>query len=40
MSGHLKDLVPELNLVEAELRGFAFEGAAMGLALLDTIIPW
>ncbi len=29
-----------LAAVEAELRGFAFEGAAMGLALLDCFTPW
>lgn len=29
-----------LNSIEAEWRGFAFEGAAMGLALLDTLTPW
>src|SRR6185503_15608333 len=29
-----------LATVEAELRGFAFEGAAMGLALLDYFTPW
>ncbi|MFH7029539.1 MAG: DUF1702 family protein [Heteroscytonema crispum UTEX LB 1556] len=29
-----------LNQVEPELRGFAFEGAAMGLALLDVLPPW
>jgi enediyne biosynthesis protein E3 len=37
------DLVPlahRLANVEAELRGFAFEGAAMGLALLDCFTPW
>src|SRR5688500_18810749 len=28
-------LVQRLERVDAELRGFAFEGAAMGLALLD-----
>jgi hypothetical protein len=36
-------LVPlerRLSAVEAELRGFAFEGAAMGLALLDCFTPW
>ena len=32
--------VPELKRVEAEFRGFAFEGAAMGLALLDRLTPW
>jgi len=29
-----------LNSVALELRGFAYEGAAMGLALLDTLTPW
>ncbi len=33
-------LAARLNSVDAELRGFAFEGAAMGLALLDTLTPW
>ena len=30
----------DLSLMEPELRGFAFEGAAMGLALLDFLTPW
>jgi hypothetical protein len=34
------DLASALNSVELELRGFAFEGAAMGLALLDVLTPW
>lgn len=29
-----------LATVDGELRGFAFEGAAMGLALLDCVTPW
>ncbi|PWU10156.1 MAG: hypothetical protein C5B50_26070 [Verrucomicrobia bacterium] len=29
-----------LEVVSPELRGFAFEGAAMGLALLDRLTPW
>jgi len=33
-------LAQRLNLVDLELRGFSFEGAAMGLALLDLITPW
>src|SRR5919202_3576900 len=33
-------LVTELNAVDLELQGFAFEGAAMGLALLDYLTPW
>src|ERR1700754_721834 len=33
-------LARRLSVVEIELRGFAFEGAAMGLALLDCFTPW
>ncbi len=33
-------MVPKLEAVEREFRGFAFEGAAMGLALLDWLTPW
>ena len=33
-------LVKNLNETEANYRGFAFEGAAMNLALLDYLIPW
>ena len=33
-------LARRLATVEAETRGFAFEGAAMGLALLDCLTPW
>ena len=33
-------LAERLNSGDAELRGFAFEGAAMGLALLDALTPW
>ncbi len=33
-------LAQRLADVEEELRGFAFEGAAMGLALLDYFTPW
>jgi len=32
-------LIAQLNTVSPEWRGFAFEGAAMGLALLDGLIP-
>src|ERR1051325_72131 len=31
---------PALEEVDRELRGFAFEGAAMGFALLDWLTPW
>jgi hypothetical protein len=34
------DLAAALKAVETDLRGFAFEGAAMGLALLDFLTPW
>ena len=33
-------LARRLATVDAELQGFAFEGAAMGLALLDCLTPW
>lgn len=33
-------LAQRLDQVQIELRGFAYEGAAMGLALLDHITPW
>src|SRR6185295_8728047 len=33
-------LARRLETVETDLRGFAFEGAAMGLALLDYFTPW
>ena len=33
-------LARRLTTVETELRGFAFEGVAMGLSLLDCCTPW
>jgi len=36
----LAPLAQRLAKVETEFRGFAFEGAAMGLALLDCFTPW
>jgi|SRR5215213_2272639 len=36
----LHDLEEGLNSVESEFRGFAFEGAAMGLTLLGRLLPW
>jgi enediyne biosynthesis protein E3 len=33
-------LVPRLNALDPELHGFAYEGAGMGLAALDSIAPW
>ncbi|MBK8269993.1 MAG: DUF1702 family protein [Planctomycetes bacterium] len=34
------ELVFELDRIGADLRGFAYEGAAMALALLDLLTPW
>lgn len=34
------ELVSRLNEVNSDMRGFAFEGAAMSLALLDMLTPW
>jgi hypothetical protein len=39
-SGSICELESKLSGVELELRGFAFEGAAMALALLDRLTPW
>jgi enediyne biosynthesis protein E3 len=39
-SGSVRELEFCLDQVEPERRGFAFEGAAMGLALLDLLTPW
>ena len=36
----LSVLATQLNSVDQALRGFAFEGAAMGLTLLDSVTPW
>lgn len=36
----LADLVPRLNKVPIELRGYAYEGAAIGLTGLDCFMPW
>ena len=36
----LDNLLSRLQAVEAESCGFAFEGAAMGLFLLDQLTPW
>jgi enediyne biosynthesis protein E3 len=33
-------LASRLNELEPELRGFAYEGAGMGLTLLDRLTPW
>lgn len=36
----MSELIFSLNRIANEFRGFAFEGAAMALALLDSLIPW
>ncbi len=36
----LESLVPRLDTVPLELRGYAYEGAAMGLTGLDCLLPW
>ena len=36
----LPSLVARLDTVAPDHRGFAYEGAAMGLALLDELTPW
>jgi enediyne biosynthesis protein E3 len=33
-------LVPRLNAIDVEWRGIAYEGAGMGLMLLDSLGPW
>src|SRR5215510_6784093 len=35
-----RPLARRLETVESDTRGFAFEGAAMGLALIDCVTPW
>ncbi|HEX3130552.1 MAG TPA: DUF1702 family protein [Thermoanaerobaculia bacterium] len=35
-----EDLAARLGEIPAEVSGFAFEGAGMALALLDTLTPW
>jgi len=37
---HPDQLVPKLDQIDLEFRGFAYEGAAMGLALFDRLTPW
>ena len=38
--GRLEKLIPILNATEPEVRGFAYEGAALGLVALDSLLPW
>ena len=39
-SDNLQTLTQHLDYLEAEWRGFAFEGAAMALTLMDHLFPW
>jgi hypothetical protein len=39
-SSRFEKLVPQLDLTPLELRGYAYEGAAMGLTGLDCVLPW
>lgn len=39
-SSRFEKFVPQLEKVELEFRGYAYEGAAMGLTGLDCILPW
>jgi hypothetical protein len=40
LSEHDRNLICYLDAIEVELRGFAYEGAAMGLSLLGYLAPW
>ncbi|HEY1349649.1 MAG TPA: DUF1702 family protein [Ktedonobacteraceae bacterium] len=39
-SSNFETMVARLNTFDVELRGFAYEGAGIGLAALDTLLPW
>jgi hypothetical protein len=39
-AGDIAGLEHDLSVYPTELHGFAYEGAAMGLALLDRLTPW
>jgi enediyne biosynthesis protein E3 len=39
-NSRLETLIPQLSQIEPELRGFAYEGAALGLMQLDCVLPW
>jgi hypothetical protein len=40
LAERLEELTPVLQAIPVALQGFAFEGAAMALALLDRVTPW
>jgi len=39
-SSKFEVLIPRLDALALELRGYAYEGAAMGLTALDCVLPW
>lgn len=39
-TGNFETLVARLNAFDDELRGYAYEGAGIGLAALDSLLPW
>lgn len=39
-SSRLEKLIPQLDKVALAMRGYAYEGAAMGLTGLDCMMPW
>jgi len=39
-SSNFERLVARLNAFNVELRGYAYEGAGIGLAALDSLLPW
>lgn len=39
-NSRLEALIPRLEQIPADLRGYAYEGAAMGLAGLGCVFPW
>jgi enediyne biosynthesis protein E3 len=39
-SSRFEVLIPQLDAIALEMRSYAYEGAAMGLTGLDTLLPW
>lgn len=39
-STRFEELIPQLDTIPLEMRSYAYEGAAMGLAGLDCMLPW
>jgi len=39
-SGLKEDLVLRLEMMDSAMRGFGYEGAAMGLGVMDRVTPW